>query len=68
MDIESMSNDILIDVGAADLSSQLYLVALAIKTEQLPGERVRLDVIQLRTKDKIYVFKVGFHFLCSHGD
>ncbi|KAJ7813617.1 hypothetical protein B0H14DRAFT_3149769 [Mycena olivaceomarginata] len=37
MDIESMSNDILIDVGAADLSSQLYLVALAIKTEQLPG-------------------------------
>ncbi|KAJ7673572.1 hypothetical protein B0H14DRAFT_3687689 [Mycena olivaceomarginata] len=58
MDIESMSNDILIDVGAADLSSQLYLVALAIKTEQLPGERVRLDIIQLRTKDKIYVFKV----------
>ncbi|KAJ7886129.1 hypothetical protein B0H14DRAFT_2563454 [Mycena olivaceomarginata] len=58
MDIESMSNDILIDVGAADLSSQLYLVALAIKTEQLPGERVRLDVIQLRTKDKIDVFKV----------
>ncbi|KAJ7889507.1 hypothetical protein B0H14DRAFT_3709849 [Mycena olivaceomarginata] len=58
MGIESMSNDILIDVGAADLSSQLYLVALAIKTEQLPGERVRLDVIQLRTKDKIYVFKV----------
>jgi hypothetical protein len=39
--------------------SQLYLIALAIKAEIFPERPPHLDIIQLRTWNKIYVFKVN---------
>ncbi|KAJ6482041.1 hypothetical protein C8R47DRAFT_1283386 [Mycena vitilis] len=60
VDIENAASDVLEDlVNVSSSSSPLYLVAIAIKTDQHPGEPVRLDIIQLRTQDKIYVFRVS---------
>jgi len=64
--IEEMANDILVEVAKQAPHSPLYLVVLAIKTEKLPGEPPHLDFIQLRTKDRIYAFKVSS--LCSRSD
>ncbi|KAJ7686749.1 hypothetical protein B0H14DRAFT_3176815 [Mycena olivaceomarginata] len=59
IDIEEAASDLLEDFTAVPLpSSQLHLVVLAVKTEQLPGQSPRLDIIQLRTKNKIHIFKV----------
>jgi hypothetical protein len=59
IDIEEAASDLLEDFTAFPLpSSQLHLVVLAVKTEQLPGQSPRLDIIQLRTKNKIHIFKV----------
>ncbi|KAJ7141481.1 hypothetical protein C8R44DRAFT_727065 [Mycena epipterygia] len=58
MTIEKLSSDILVDFASAQSSSQLYLLALAIKTEQKPGDPTSLHIIQLRTNDNIYIFKV----------
>lgn len=64
--IEQISNDIIADVmAAASSSSPLSLIAIAIKTEQRAGEPPRLNVIQLRTKDKIFFFKVRSAFPIS---
>jgi hypothetical protein len=60
MDIEEAASDILADVMSQ--SSQLSLVALAIKTQQHPGEPPHLQIIQLRTKDKIVVFDVRNYY------
>ena len=60
MAIEEISNDILRDAQATDSSSQLYLVALGIKTEQLSGQKPRIDIVELRTKDKINLFKAQY--------
>ena len=56
--IDQLANDIVADVIAAASTSQLFLVALAIKTERRVGEPASLHIIQLRTKDRIYIFKV----------
>lgn len=62
--IEDAASEVLGDVLNVPSSfSQLHLVALAIKTEQRAGESPRLDIIQLRTKDKIYIFKARAMFL-----
>jgi hypothetical protein len=59
IDIEEVASDLLEHFMAVPLpSSQLHLVALAVKMEQRPGESPRLDIIQLRTRDKIHIFKV----------
>lgn len=55
--IENQMNELLDDVSIGSLS-QLYLVALAIKTRQTVGSPVCLDMIQLRTKNRIYALKV----------
>ncbi|KAJ7889508.1 hypothetical protein B0H14DRAFT_3126972 [Mycena olivaceomarginata] len=36
----------------------IYTDSPQVKTEQLPGQSPRLDIIQLRTKNKIHIFKV----------
>ncbi|KAJ6489576.1 hypothetical protein C8R47DRAFT_1124811 [Mycena vitilis] len=56
--IEEKANEILADALNGISLSQLYLVAVCIKTEQRMGERPRVDIIQLRTKEGIYTFKV----------
>ncbi|KAJ7159340.1 hypothetical protein C8R43DRAFT_948269 [Mycena crocata] len=56
--IEEGASDILADVLNSICASQLYLVAIGIKTEQLPGKPLCVDVIQLRTKQGIYCFEV----------
>ncbi|KAJ7734018.1 hypothetical protein DFH07DRAFT_944774 [Mycena maculata] len=58
VEISNSASDILQDIIAPTVSSQLLLVAVAIKAEQRIGKPPRLDIIQLRTKDRIYVFKV----------
>lgn len=59
MDIEDTANSLLEELGhVPSSSSQLHVVALSIKTEQRPGESLRLDMIQLRTANRICVFKV----------
>ncbi|KAJ7707928.1 hypothetical protein B0H16DRAFT_1824162 [Mycena metata] len=59
MDIEDTANSLLEELGhIPSSSSQLHVVALSIKTEQRPGESLRLDMIQLRTANRICVFKV----------
>lgn len=66
MSIEECANDILTHVmdHARVVPSQLALIALAIKTDQQPGEATRLRLIQLRTVDKIYVFNVQSLSVC----
>jgi len=60
MIIEEFAGDLLQDIlpRVQAYPPQLYLIAVAIKTEQKPGELPRLHFIQLRTSHKIYVFKV----------
>ncbi|KAJ7790501.1 hypothetical protein B0H14DRAFT_2625938 [Mycena olivaceomarginata] len=50
MIIEDLASDILVETGAATSSSQLFPIAVAIKTEEDSGAPVRLKTIQLRTK------------------
>ncbi|KAF8174707.1 hypothetical protein K438DRAFT_1848844 [Mycena galopus ATCC 62051] len=60
VDIENAASEVLGDLlDVTSSSSRLYLVAITIKTDQHPGEPPRLDIIQLRTQDKIYVFQVS---------
>ncbi|KAJ7875171.1 hypothetical protein B0H14DRAFT_2568940 [Mycena olivaceomarginata] len=56
--IENHMNDALTDLIPTASSSQLSLVALAIKTQQRDGQPDCLDIIQLRTQDKIYILKI----------
>lgn len=56
--IEAAANDVLGQVLNESTLAQLHVVAVDIKVEERPGEPPRLDVIQLRTKDNIYVFQV----------
>ncbi|KAJ7474233.1 hypothetical protein FB451DRAFT_1398222 [Mycena latifolia] len=56
MEIEEAANDVLLDAAAP--GSQLSLVALAIKTEQRADGPPCLEIIQLRTRNKIIVFEV----------
>jgi hypothetical protein len=56
--IEDSASDIRADANIAISSSQLFLVVLAIRTEQPTGESVRLKRIQLRMKHRIYIFDV----------
>lgn len=62
MIIEDLASDILAETGAATSSSQLFPIALAIKTEEDGGAPVRLKTIQLRTKNKLYIFDVKLIF------
>lgn len=62
MEIKDTASNILENVMAQTSSSQLPIIALAIKTRKMPGESPRLQIIQLRTKDKNIVFEVGFKF------
>ncbi|KAJ7823132.1 hypothetical protein B0H14DRAFT_3146115 [Mycena olivaceomarginata] len=64
--IEERANDILIDVANEAPHSPLYIIAAAIKVEQQPGKAPRLDLIQLRTRNQIYVFKKGTE-LAAHS-
>ncbi|KAJ7151286.1 hypothetical protein C8R43DRAFT_951101 [Mycena crocata] len=57
--IDDSASDILADALNSISSSQLSLVAVSIKTEQSAGKPPRLDVIQLRTREGIYCFKVS---------
>ncbi|KAJ6557626.1 hypothetical protein B0H19DRAFT_1376305 [Mycena capillaripes] len=66
MIIEDLASDILAETGAITSSSQLFPIALAIKTEEDAGPPIRLKTIQLRTKDKIYVFDVAALTSPSH--
>ncbi|KAK7008390.1 hypothetical protein R3P38DRAFT_3590324, partial [Favolaschia claudopus] len=59
--IEDAANEILHDFFGYSSPSQLYLVALAIKSEQRAGELPRLHFIQLRTRNKIYIFKARYN-------
>ncbi|KAJ7929791.1 hypothetical protein B0H13DRAFT_2537803 [Mycena leptocephala] len=56
MEIEAAAHEILQDFSQTP-QSQLYLIALAIKAENFPERPPRLDIIQFRTWNKIYVFK-----------
>jgi hypothetical protein len=56
--IEERASDILADALNGISMSQLYLVVVGIKSEHGTGELPRLDIIQLRTKEGIYTFKV----------
>ncbi|KAJ7772000.1 hypothetical protein DFH07DRAFT_937710 [Mycena maculata] len=59
VDIEEAASEVLGDfINISSSSSPLQAVALAIKTEQRLGESPCLHIIQLRTKTKIYIFKV----------
>ncbi|KAJ7475335.1 hypothetical protein B0H11DRAFT_2235618 [Mycena galericulata] len=59
VDIEEAASEVLGDfLNIPSSSSPLQAVALAIKTEQRLGESPCLHIIQLRTKTKIYIFKV----------
>ncbi|KAJ6610745.1 hypothetical protein B0H10DRAFT_2224787 [Mycena sp. CBHHK59/15] len=58
MEMEAAAHEILQDFGHPT-QSQLYLVALAINAEHCPGEPPRLHIIQFRTQNKVYVFKVS---------
>lgn len=60
MVIEEWAADLLAEILTRIHASppELYLIAFAIKTEQRPGELPRVHMIQLRTPDKIFVFKV----------
>ncbi|KAJ6603953.1 hypothetical protein B0H10DRAFT_2229471 [Mycena sp. CBHHK59/15] len=57
MEIEDEANDILVDIVTP--TTPLSLVALAIKTQQRKDGPPRLEIIQLRTQDKIVVFEVA---------
>ncbi|KAJ6470658.1 hypothetical protein C8R47DRAFT_1148854 [Mycena vitilis] len=59
MDMEAAANEILQDFFAHSRESQLYLIVLAIKAENPPGKAAHLHVIQFRTRNKIYSFKVS---------
>ncbi|KAK7017601.1 hypothetical protein R3P38DRAFT_3559537 [Favolaschia claudopus] len=59
--IEDAANEILQDFFGYSSPSQLYLVALAIKSEQRAGELPQLHFIQLRTRNKIYIFKARYN-------
>ncbi|KAJ7444452.1 hypothetical protein FB451DRAFT_1189544 [Mycena latifolia] len=48
MAIEEITNDIVAEVLTGSSSSELSLIAIAIKTEQKPGEPAHLDIIQVR--------------------
>ncbi|KAJ6557976.1 hypothetical protein B0H19DRAFT_1291330 [Mycena capillaripes] len=56
--IEEKASEILADALNGISLSQLYLVAVCIKATQSTGERPHIDIIQLRTKEGIYSFKV----------
>jgi hypothetical protein len=60
MVIEEWTADLLNEILTCVQGSppELYLIALAIKTEQRPGEAPKLHMIQLRTPNKILVLKV----------
>jgi hypothetical protein len=65
MAIAEITNDILGDVLAAASMSQLYIIAVSVKTVQQAGESPRLDIIQIRTRDNIYALKVRTIFCLS---
>ncbi|KAJ7174947.1 hypothetical protein C8R43DRAFT_1118980 [Mycena crocata] len=64
--IEEIANDILKDAASVISSSMLYVVVLAIKGDYSPGQPARLNFIQLRTRDKIYILKVTALTMRSH--
>ncbi|KAJ6490305.1 hypothetical protein C8R47DRAFT_1273319 [Mycena vitilis] len=57
--IEQKASEILADALHGISLSQLYLVAVSIKTEQRTNQPLRVDIIQLRTKESVYAFKVS---------
>jgi predicted nucleic acid-binding protein len=59
MVIEDLASEILAEVTAVTSPSQLSFVALAMKTDLQSDDRLHARTIQLRTKDKIYIFDVG---------
>ncbi|KAJ7914555.1 hypothetical protein B0H13DRAFT_2270697 [Mycena leptocephala] len=58
MVIEDLASEILAEVTAVTSPSQLSFVALAMKTDLQSDDRLHARTIQLRTKDKIYIFDV----------
>ncbi|KAJ7847219.1 hypothetical protein B0H14DRAFT_3138560 [Mycena olivaceomarginata] len=58
MEIEAAAHEILQDFWNHSSQSQLYLIALAIKAEHRSGATPHLHVIQCRTRNKSYSFKV----------
>jgi hypothetical protein len=61
MEIEAAAHEILQDFWDHSSQSQLYLIALAIKAEDHSSATPHLYVIQCRTRNKIYSFKVQSH-------
>ncbi|KAJ7797938.1 hypothetical protein B0H14DRAFT_2618393 [Mycena olivaceomarginata] len=59
MEIEAAAHRILQDFWDHSSQSQLYLIALAIKAEHHSGATPHLHVIQCRTRNKSYSFKVS---------
>ncbi|KAK7019948.1 hypothetical protein R3P38DRAFT_2536008 [Favolaschia claudopus] len=57
--IEAAANEILQDFFARTSPSELYLVVFAIKAEPHPADRPRIHFLQIRTRNKIYIFKVS---------
>ena len=57
VEIQGFAHDIVQDFMRCS-PSELYAIALAIKAEVRPGEPPRLDIIQIRTHNKVYIFKV----------
>ncbi|KAJ7789272.1 hypothetical protein B0H14DRAFT_3162135 [Mycena olivaceomarginata] len=58
MEIEVAAHEILQDFWDHSFQSQLYLITLAIKAEHRSGATPHLHVIQCRTRNKSYSFKV----------
>ena len=56
--IEDKASEILDDTLSGISTSKLSLVVVSIKSEQRLGESPRVDMVQLRTKDGIYIFTV----------
>ncbi|KAJ7920859.1 hypothetical protein B0H13DRAFT_2419578 [Mycena leptocephala] len=59
MVIEDLASEILAEVTAVTSPSQLSFVALAMKTDLQSDDRLHARTIQLRTKDKIYIFDIA---------